>query len=184
MDKERWREIPCFDDYFVSSWGRIRSFKEKGNGKLLSQAIRKSEQGKPMYYFVHLLGNNGKYSIKLVHGLVCLAFIGPCPQGKQVCHWDGDGFNNHLLNLRYDTPKGNGKDVLHYRYSKWRESLINSKQCLLIKKAIAKKISELYQSKIMNMPELAKKTGLSVSTVYRYIVGEIKWDGRWQSLRK
>ena len=46
----------------------------------------------------------------LVPILVAAAFIGPRPEGLQVCHNDGDVRNNHVANLRYDTPKGNNDD--------------------------------------------------------------------------
>lgn len=45
-----------------------------------------------------------------VHRLILEAFIGPCPEGLQVCHNDGDPSNNRLDNLRYDTCKGNEAD--------------------------------------------------------------------------
>ncbi len=51
-----------------------------------------------------------------VHRLVLLAFVGPCPEGMHGCHNDGDRWNNNQDNLRWDTPKENGKDkILHGR---------------------------------------------------------------------
>ena len=46
----------------------------------------------------------------MVHQLVAEAFLGPCPQGMEVCHNDGDRANNKLENLRYDTRKANHAD--------------------------------------------------------------------------
>jgi hypothetical protein len=46
-----------------------------------------------------------------VHRLVLAAFVGPCPPGKQACHFpDPDRQNNRLENLRWDTPRGNMRD--------------------------------------------------------------------------
>lgn len=52
----------------------------------------------------------------MVHRLVALAFIGDPPDGMQVCHCDGDAFNNKPENLRYDTSAANHADkALHGR---------------------------------------------------------------------
>ena len=50
----------------------------------------------------------------LVHRLVMLTFVGPCPEGMEVCHWDGNPANNSLSNLRYDTPAANNADKLRH----------------------------------------------------------------------
>ncbi len=49
-----------------------------------------------------------------VHRLVLEAFVGPCPSGMQCCHYDGDGSNNHLSNLRWGTPKSNQADRIRH----------------------------------------------------------------------
>ncbi len=45
-----------------------------------------------------------------VHRLVLLTYVGPCPEGMEACHNDGDKSNNHVSNLRWDTRKNNHKD--------------------------------------------------------------------------
>jgi hypothetical protein len=49
-----------------------------------------------------------------VHRLVMLAFVGPCPDGLNVCHNDGVATNNVLGNLRYDTPSSNSQDRVRH----------------------------------------------------------------------
>lgn len=46
----------------------------------------------------------------LVSHLVLTAFVGPRPEGKECCHWDGNPLNNSLENLRWDTHKSNMRD--------------------------------------------------------------------------
>lgn len=46
------------------------------------------------------------------HVLVLTAFVGPRPPGMQGCHYDDDGTNNRLENLRWDTPLGNSQDAI------------------------------------------------------------------------
>ena len=51
----------------------------------------------------------------LVHRLVLLAFVGPCPVGMEGCHFDNDATNNRLSNLRWDTLSNNQKDRVRLR---------------------------------------------------------------------
>lgn len=46
--------------------------------------------------------------------------MGPCPDGLEVCHYDGNGENNRLDNLRYDTRAANHKDAK--RHEAWMKS--------------------------------------------------------------
>lgn len=46
-----------------------------------------------------------------MHRLVLEAFAGPCPEGLECCHNDGNPANNRLENLRWDTRQAN-MDVL------------------------------------------------------------------------
>lgn len=39
-----------------------------------------------------------------------LAFVGPCPDGMEVCHNDGNPENNRVENLRYGTRSDNMRD--------------------------------------------------------------------------
>lgn len=51
---------------------------------------------------------------KMVHRLVAAAFLGPCPDGLQVCHSNGNSHDNRLENLRYDTPSNNQADKFQH----------------------------------------------------------------------
>lgn len=57
------------------------------------------------YLWATLNGHNYR-----VHHLVLRTFVGPCPEGMQCCHEDGNPSNNKLNNLRWDTPKANADD--------------------------------------------------------------------------
>lgn len=60
-----------------------------------------------------------KASGSLVHKLVALAFLGPCPDGQEVRHLDGDPLNNRVDNLEYGSRTENILDV--YRIGRpWR----------------------------------------------------------------
>jgi len=61
------------------------------------------------YLYVRL-SHDKKSRIFRVHRLVLEAFVGPCPEGMECRHLDGDPSNNRLENLRWGTPAENTED--------------------------------------------------------------------------
>lgn len=61
------------------------------------------------YHRVTLL-RDGKRHHWMLHRLVLLTFVGPCPPGMEGCHNDDDKSNNALTNLRWDTSSANHLD--------------------------------------------------------------------------
>lgn len=103
---EEWRDVPGLRGYEVSNHGRIRSWRQQGGGVRTSPRLR-------------VLGVSGKGYLSwtthggcrtYVHHVVAEAFLGTRPRGLYVCHNDGNPQNNHVCNLRYDTPSGNARD--------------------------------------------------------------------------
>ena len=56
------------------------------------------------------LCNGREQKLFLIHRLVLLAFVGPCPDGCECRHLDGDPTNNHLDNLCWGTLQENWED--------------------------------------------------------------------------
>lgn len=117
MDSERWLPVAGWEGFYsVSDQGRVRSEDRSvvlGNGqtrsyrgRALSQAIE-PETGRRQ---VHLKRPDRGRTYR-VHRLVLEAFVGPCPDGLEACHWDDDPANNHLSNLRWDTSVANKRDM-------------------------------------------------------------------------
>ena len=116
---ERWKPVNGHEGiYEASSHGRVRSVDRtvthsdgqvrRYKGKILSTPL--SRDGYP-----HVnLWNQGKGQTRYVHSLVAESFIGPRPDGAEVCHNDGDRTNNHLDNLRYGTSSDNSLDQLRH----------------------------------------------------------------------
>lgn len=48
------------------------------------------------------------------HRGVCELHHGPCPEGMECCHEDGVVTNNTPENLRWDTRKGNVRDMIRH----------------------------------------------------------------------
>lgn len=103
-----WRPIPDFPDYEVSNTGLVRSYKRK------KPRILKPGTHSTGYYQVGLRRNGEKTHVFKIGYLVLLAFRGPCPEGCEMCHNDGDPTNDHLDNLRWDTHAANMQDASHH----------------------------------------------------------------------
>ncbi len=101
--KERWLPITDYEDeYLISSFGNILNLKKN---KLLK--LSKSYNG---LHLIVGLRKLGKQKTFYVHRLVLLNFIGKPKQGLVCCHNDGNGLNNNLDNLRWDTCFSNVMD--------------------------------------------------------------------------
>jgi hypothetical protein len=60
------------------------------------------------------LARDGRSYYRLIHRVVLLAFVGPCPDGMEACHNDGDRTNDSLSNLRWDTRESNILDTIKH----------------------------------------------------------------------
>lgn len=114
--EEVWKDIPGYEgEYQVSDQGRVRSVDRMITAHWRGKPYRRRSKGQIVkgtgrpYLGVML----GRYSVKInVHQLVLLAFVGPCPEGLEICHNNGDPTDNRLVNLRYDTRSENVRDTV------------------------------------------------------------------------
>ena len=116
---EQWREIPGYKDYYeVSNRGRVRSLDRrvwkgvKGWHPLRGKILRGGKH--PYGYPQFGLSQHGKVRRRAAHKLVLEAFVGPCPEGLEACHRDGDPTNNRLKNLYWGTHSENVKDAVRH----------------------------------------------------------------------
>lgn len=103
IGKRIWKEIEGFPDYKISNYGQIKS--RKNDIKLL-KPVKNCVSG----HLSIILCKNKTKNRKLIHRLVLESFEGPCPEGMECCHDDGNPENNHISNLRWDTRKNNRAD--------------------------------------------------------------------------
>lgn len=101
---ERWLPVPGHGHYEVSDQGRVRSNKYREPRLLKPRSTAKGG------YLLVKLRESGHARDFRVHKLVMLTFVGPRPDGLEICHYDGDPTNNALSNLRYDTSVANARD--------------------------------------------------------------------------
>lgn len=108
MSLEAYRDIPGFENYAVSTWGRVMN---KRTGRYL-----KPSPNAKGYLRVDLYGERKRHMH--VHRLVAAAFI-PNRQGKpQVNHIDGNKENNSVSNLEWVTDAENKEKQKELRRQK------------------------------------------------------------------
>lgn len=152
---EEWKTIPGYEGkYEVSSLGQIRSLR---GGKY-----------KNLRYWANwnrylLVGLSAR---KLaVHRVVALAFLGPCPKGKECAHLNGDRQDNRAENLRYVTRKENhAHKHLHGTAQKGERG-----GRAILKNAQVEFIRREYSAGRMNQSELARHFGLSHGTIWSIV---------------
>lgn len=96
VNLEIWTDIEGFENYQVSTWGRVRS----------SKCILKPYENQKGYLKVGLR-KDGKCHKKRVSRLVAQAFIPNPDELPQVDHIDGNKQNNSVTNLRWVDNKTN-----------------------------------------------------------------------------
>jgi hypothetical protein len=123
--KVEWRPVAGFEGlYEVSSNGRIRSLDrwavQLNRGTMCRRFIRGAELKNSVSrgYTVVNLWSDGKPLKRGVHRVMLEAFVGPCPDGMEACHNDGQKSNNVIANLRYGTPAENGQDKVRHGHSR------------------------------------------------------------------
>ncbi len=104
---EIWKPVPKFEDsHEVSSLGSVRRISGgRGTkaGRILKASCTKGGHARISLY----RGDGTRGVLVSTSWLVCAAFIGPCPDGRQVNHKDGNPRNNSASNLEYVTPREN-----------------------------------------------------------------------------
>lgn len=113
LSGEEWRPVVGYEGHYeVSDMGRVRSLTREvqhidgvwhqKQGRILRQWI-----GTGNGYSYVSLKQGGTKANWCVHRLVALAFLGPQPEGQEVCHGNGNRRDARLVNLRWDTHSAN-----------------------------------------------------------------------------
>lgn len=108
-----YKDIPGFPGYRAGSDGTIWSawMKNAPYRAVLGtewHELRRTPHCKG--YLAVALCRDGKRFGKLVHVLVLLAHVGPCPPGHEAAHDNGIRTDCRLSNLAYKTKKANAED--------------------------------------------------------------------------
>lgn len=98
------KQIPNFPDYAVTVNGQVWSYKSK---KWLNP-------GKDPGGYLRVVLCDGKMHTQKVHRLVLEAHVGPCSDGMQCRHLNGNPADNRLKNLKWGTQSENQQDSVQH----------------------------------------------------------------------
>lgn len=104
LNGEIWKEIDTQGKYYISSYGRVKSYQG------INARILKPSQNKKGYLRVYLSAENGKKKAYYIHRLVAIAFIENNDNKKDtVDHIDFQVQNNNVSNLCWLSRSDNSK---------------------------------------------------------------------------
>ncbi len=115
---------------------------------------RKLVKDKDGYLTIILYHSNNKLQNYKVHKVVCELINGPCPQGMECRHLDGNKANNYPSNLIWGTKKENQADRIIHGTDTRGEKSWNSKlksQDISVIKYLNNFCSQIEISKIYNI---------------------------------
>ncbi len=109
-----FRQVPNYPGYAVSRCGRVASSKPKrGRGPSTGWNVLSGWRRRDGYLSVSLCGGGNKVS-RFVHRLVLMAWVGPCPDGMECRHLNGDPADNRMENLAWGTKQENQADRVRH----------------------------------------------------------------------
>lgn len=157
---ETWKALPDYEgQYEVSDLGRVRSLDRMVSYQKTEKrvAFTKFTKGRllkagTMNRFGHVSVSIGSRNSRCVHDLVLRTFVGPRPHKHDCLHINGVGSDNRLVNLRYGTRRENNLDMCAHG-----KLHLKPHDVLEIRK------------RLLKVPDLAKKYGLSENTIYNVI---------------
>ena len=163
MDTEEWRTVVSdgeeWNDYEVSSHGRVRSLNYKRTGKI---EILKQIENEDGYLFINL-HKNRKHKKCYVHRLIAIAFI-PNPQNKPtVNHINEIKTDNRVENLEWAT----------YEEQQRHGTLQQRRIKPISKKVLCVETGQIYES----LSEACQILGMKVGNLSYCLSGKYKTCG-------
>jgi HNH endonuclease/NUMOD4 motif len=165
--EEAWRRVPGFPNYEVSNCGRYRSKRHMTVAGMRGGKILKL-RADPAGYLYAGLWIDGVCTNHRVHRMAAAAFLGPRPEGLQVCHASGDNQDNHLVNLRYGTRKENADDLVRIGGQSRGELRPFAK----LTEVTVLEIRQRYADSQISQGALAEEYGVCRGTIAKAVTGQ------------
>ena len=150
--------IKNFPNYSVTSTGKVWNNKYKRWLKPIKQSNGR------------LTVDLGHRKMQYIHRLVLEVFVGPCPEGKECCHGNGDCQDNRLENLRWATRSENIRDAVKH----------GTHPLVKLTERDVRTIIYMWRTKLFTQKEIAKIYNVHCTTVNKIIKKRI-WKFIWSS---
>jgi len=160
------KKIHRFPDYEFHKDGYVVSRKKKH--PIIMKPIKAGS-----YVGLTLWRNDGHGERVYLHRIICEAFHGPCPEGMECRHLDGDKTNNAASNLAWGTKLQNENDRKKHGTTAAGESNPMAK-------LTRQKVSEMrkYRADTGESYRLiGLRFGVSTMTAFRAVTGQ-SWRGQ------
>lgn len=131
------------------------------------------------YQAVGLKRHNGKRRIKRIHRLLLETFVGPCPEGMECRHLNGNRQDNRLCNLKWGTRSENVMDAVKHGTYNTRAKAKGEKHGMakLTKRGI-RMIVYTHRTKLFTQQEIANVYNITQTNVSSIINKRI-WRHIW-----
>jgi HNH endonuclease len=164
-----WGNVRSLDRVVVTKDGRVCRYK----GRLLAAGVNIATG----YVGVNLCKNCVQETF-VVHVLVLLAFVGPCPQGMEACHNDDVKTNNNLNNLAWKTHVDNIKDRVRNGHNAGILRGENS-HCAKLTEDLVREARILRRDLGLSYAKIAKRIGnITAVTIHNVVMG-----GGWKHVK-
>lgn len=161
-----YRDIPGFPGYRVGDDGSVWSCWGRGcHGRMCGCWTQLKPAVHTTGHLAVTLRRNGGGCRFYVHRLVAVAFLGPVPDGLEVCHNDSNPANNVPGNLRFDTRKNNLADRVAVGTMNWGERQGHAK----LTTAEVLSIRADHAAGLESYASLGQRHGVDHSTIYAII---------------
>lgn len=163
---EIWRSVSGFESrYSVSSHGRVLSYMKGPYNRREPIYLRARIRGN---YLGITLCRPGLHRNYYLHRLVAETFHGPCPNGMECAHLDGDKYNCAASNLKWATRLENIRHKAAHGTVVFGDKHKTSKLRAAIVRGLRKERAE----KGTAYTTMAKRHGVHIQTIHDAIHGK------------
>lgn len=163
-----YRTVPGHEDYRVGDNGSVWSKKIPGCHRWAGGTWRKLEAFRNGSGY--LCVTVGRKQVR-VHRLVLEAFVGPCPEGMECRHLDGNPTNNRLENLCWGSKQENMDD--RSRHGAWKPVSGERHGSAKLTASDVIEIRKLVHEGRAIQADLAKRYGVRKGTMSRVVSGAL-----------
>jgi hypothetical protein len=172
---EQWKTIKEFENYEVSTEGRIKRKASFKFGKIYEAKIMKHRYHNG-YQIINLFKNK-KTETFSVHSLVAKTFLENPENKKTINHKDGIKTNNFVENLEWATHKENNKHAIENKLL-----VPNLKGILELNKKLQKKVAILKDNKIILIADSSRE--LAGILLEQKIIKDVKLETLSRGIRR